>query len=96
MAENIATSFGIQYAANTPVYTGGPGVFMTQSGGPEIPAHTPASYATALVKQWMNSPGHRQNILSQNIFLGVGVSFYSDKSFNGMMTGKAVQVFGSN
>ncbi len=96
MAENIATSFGIQYVANTPVYTGGPGVFMAQSGGPQIPAHTPASFATALVKQWMNSPGHRQNILSHNTFLGVGVTFYPDQSFNGMMTAKAVQVFGSN
>lgn len=96
MAENIATSFGIQYVANTPVYTGGPGVFMAQSGGPQIPAHTPASFATVVVKQWMDSPGHRRNILSQNTFLGVGVTFYPDQGFNGMMTGKAVQVFGSN
>ncbi|MDF1738147.1 MAG: CAP domain-containing protein [Verrucomicrobiales bacterium] len=95
-AENIATAFAIQYVANTPVYPGRPGVFMSSPRGGAIPPHTPESFAAALVKQWMSSPGHRKNILSRNAFLGVGVAFFEDPDFNGMMTAKAVQVFATD
>ncbi len=95
-AENIATAFGIQYVANTPVYTNGPGVFRATAAGPQIPPHTPQSFAAAVVKQWMNSPVHRRSILSRHTFLGVGAAFYPDATFNGMMTAKVVQVFGTH
>ncbi|MEC5125145.1 CAP domain-containing protein [Verrucomicrobiales bacterium BCK34] len=94
-AENIATAFAIQYVANTPVYPGRSGVFMSAPQGPAIPPHTPETFAIALVKQWMSSPGHRKNILSRNTFMGVGVAFFPDSNFNGMMTAKAVQIFGT-
>jgi uncharacterized protein YkwD len=37
------------------------------SSGAEIPAHSYGSLATELVSRWMNSPGHRQNILTPDL-----------------------------
>ena len=65
-AENIATTFGIQYTAGTSV-----------SSISDIPPHTYNSFAEALVDSWMNSPGHRANILDSKgyeyHYLGCGV-----------------------
>lgn len=65
-AENIATTFGIQYKAGTSV-----------SSISSIPPHTYNSFAVALVDGWMNSSGHKANILDERNsgykYLGCGV-----------------------
>jgi uncharacterized protein YkwD len=97
LAENIALHFGIRYVANTPVYPVDPlnGTFSYESDNdPLIPAHTYLSFAEALVKQWMDSPGHRQNILNPRALqLGCGVYFYRDRTFYNMPKFKATQNF---
>ncbi|MEM1295669.1 MAG: CAP domain-containing protein [Verrucomicrobiota bacterium] len=82
IAENIAQNFGIQYEAGTSVRFGDPGVLIDKRGNP-IPPHTPLSLADKLVTQWMNSRGHRQNILSKDALeIGCGVAFYTNPKFN--------------
>tara|TARA_R110002096_G_scaffold67332_14_gene163451 strand:+ start:7277 stop:7942 length:666 start_codon:yes stop_codon:yes gene_type:complete len=93
IAENIAQNFGIQYVAGTSVSFGGPGVLIDKGGNP-IPAHTPLSLADTLVEQWMNSRGHRQNILSKDALeIGCGVGFYTNAKFNQSSGVYAVQNF---
>ncbi len=96
LTENIATHFGIQYKANAPIYPVDPlkGTFSYEPGGPLIPAHTYLSFAEAIVKQWMDSPGHRENILNKNALqLGCGAYFYYDREFHNMPKFKATQNF---
>ncbi|MDA8142298.1 MAG: CAP domain-containing protein [Desulfobacteraceae bacterium] len=65
LAENIATHFAIQYQSGTPVYQVPAGTgYSYQPNGSPILKHTYQSFAATLLDQWMNSPGHRQNILS--------------------------------
>jgi uncharacterized protein YkwD len=74
-AENVATAFAWQYESGKPFYQrhderGNLIVSNTPDGGP-IPPHTYLSFAKALVDSWMNSPGHRKNILHEKPkFLG--------------------------
>ena len=75
VAENVATQFALQYASGTPFYTGrdesGAVRFSRSPGGPPIPRHTFATFAAAVLDEWMGSPGHRKNILSRQArFLG--------------------------
>lgn len=96
VAENIATRSGIVYAPNTPFYLidENQGTFSYSSGGPIIPNHTYLSFAEAIVKQWLDSPGHRRNLLSKDALqLGCGAYFYRDPDFHNMPNFKAVQNF---
>jgi uncharacterized protein YkwD len=66
IAENVATAFGLQYQSGTrfyPMRENGQTVFRYKPGGPVIPPHTYATFSKALVDAWMNSKGHRENIL---------------------------------
>ncbi|HEQ71887.1 MAG TPA: CAP domain-containing protein, partial [Spirochaetia bacterium] len=95
LAENIAESFGIAYTGGRSVYPRGePGAFSYTAQGALIPPHTYLSFADDLLELWMNSSGHRANILSSNaLFLGCGAYYYTDSSFFGMPKFKAVQNF---
>jgi uncharacterized protein YkwD len=96
VAENIATRAGIVYEPNTPFYliAEEQGTFSYTSGGPIIPNHTYLSFAEAIVKQWLDSPGHRRNLLSKDALqLGCGAYFYRDPDFHNMPNFKAVQNF---
>ncbi len=74
IAENIAQNFAVQYAAGTLI-----------SSNTVIPPHTPLTLADALVTQWMNSQGHRQNILSdQAKAIGCGVQVRPAQPFPGI------------
>lgn len=91
LAENIAITIAIPYRSGDPVYPRGTGRFSYTPDGPVIPAHTYASFAKELLDQWMNSPGHRQNVLSSSaVALGCGASFFWQ---NGFPAFKAVQNF---
>lgn len=67
-AENIATAFALNYRPGEQIHTRkekGKTLFSRKPGGAPIPAHTPVTFAEALLDSWMNSPGHRRNILSK-------------------------------
>ncbi len=65
--ENIAVTFAWVYKAGQPVFVpqhaGEP--FRDEAGQP-LRKHTYATFAEALVTQWMNSPHHRANILDRD------------------------------
>jgi uncharacterized protein YkwD len=94
-AENIATAFGIKYKSGAKVYLSrqtGKQKFSYSPGGPPIPAHTYRSFAESLLDQWMGSPGHRENILSEEPeFLGIGCS--ESKEESGLDQFYCVQLF---
>jgi uncharacterized protein YkwD len=95
-AENIATHFGIKYEAGAPVYPVDEiqGTFTYAGNDSLIPNHTYLSFAEAIVKQWLDSPGHRRNLLSKDALqLGCGAYFYRDPDFHNMPNFKAVQNF---
>jgi uncharacterized protein YkwD len=83
IAENIATSFAMRYQAGRSVYPrGGRGRFSYTPDGELIEAHSYLSLAEAVVTQWMQSPGHRANILSEKgLQLGCGVWFLWEGSW---------------
>ena len=94
LAENIATAFGLQYEQDKDVVAKGPGKFSYPNKTNLIPPHTYLSVADFLLKSWMNSEGHKKNILSDDALqLGCGTWMYLDKSFNQMPTFVATQNF---
>ncbi|MBN2212645.1 MAG: hypothetical protein JW723_00245 [Bacteroidales bacterium] len=94
LTENIATAFGLQYEQNRKVLVKGPGKFSYPDQDVLIPPRTYLSVADALLKNWMNSEGHKKNILSHNALqLGCGTYMYLDSGFNLMPTFIAAQNF---
>jgi uncharacterized protein YkwD len=94
LAENIMETFVLRYTPGKPVYPGEKGVFSYKAGGEPIGPHTYLSLGEALVEGWMNSPGHRKNILSPDaVQLGCGTAVYYKKDFNNMPTVMATQNF---
>ena len=84
-AENVAQVFGIRYESGTDVYKRmkeGRAVFSLQAGGPAIQPHTYASFATHLLDEWMASPGHRKNILMEDLKT-LGTSSLHDRQAHG-------------
>ena len=82
-AENIATPFGIQYKEGSVIYPldEGNNYFSYTPNGKAIPTHTYLSLAEYVVDLWMNSEGHRANILNLNALqLGCGTFFYREKN----------------
>ena len=58
------------------------------------PGDTYSSLAKSLLVQWMNSPGHRANILAEEFeFLGCGAALYCDSLDNNHPKVKCVQNF---
>jgi len=95
LAENIADCFAITYDGQRGIYPlEKQGEFSYTWHGKPIPPHTYLSLAEEVVKIWMNSPGHRSNILSkQALQLGCGAFFYYDETDWYMPRFKAVQNF---
>ncbi|MFN3996532.1 CAP domain-containing protein [Algoriphagus sp.] len=98
--ENICSTYGLQYENGrkvNPPYRAGEFTYAFTSKKETIPAHTYISFAKEVVNLWMNSPGHRQNILNPNFTtLGCGASVYLEKSFYNMPYFKVVQNFGGD
>lgn len=81
-AENIANSFAIKYKANTAVYVidQKEALYTYELNGKAIERHTYLSFAESVVEQWMNSAGHRANILRETaVELGCACVFYREK-----------------
>lgn len=95
LAENIARVFGLQYDAGKKIYVIGEQKFSYKPvEAKAIEAHTYISFADNVVKGWMNSKGHRKNILSDDaVALGCATVFYYDKSFVNFPTFICVQNF---
>jgi uncharacterized protein YkwD len=74
VAENVANAFARQYKSGRKFYIreeNGQKIYSYTPQGPNLPMHTYITFAEALVDSWMNSPGHRKNILhSSPQFLG--------------------------
>ncbi len=69
VAENVASAFARQYKSGQKYYVreeNGQKIYSYSPRGPNIPMHTYISFAEALVESWMNSPGHRKNILHKS------------------------------
>ncbi len=97
-AENIAISFGIEYEAKQPVATPeqNGGYFSYQIRGEPIENHTYLGLAKVVVKQWMESEGHRRNLLNPDYAsMGAGTSHYNDENFHGIDKFKSTQNFSS-
>ena len=83
-AENLAYTFAVRYKSGQRLYVreeGGQKIFSASPGGSPVPPHSYASFAQAVVEQWMNSEGHRRNLLHRDPqFLGVGCRAVRDDS----------------
>ncbi len=82
-AENIANNFAIEYESGRAVYAPSQngGYFSYKLKGEPILTHTYVGFGKEVVNGWMNSPGHRANILrGQMRYLGCGVQLkFSNK-----------------
>jgi uncharacterized protein YkwD len=98
VAENISSSYALNYQIGRKVYPPKNGIFQYSTGDrEEILPHTYLSYARDVVRLWMESPGHRANILNPQFhYLGCGAMIFSLKTFFNMPYFKAVQCFGSD
>jgi uncharacterized protein YkwD len=96
--ENIAKSHALQLIPGRGLFHPGQtgGHFSYSIRGEPIPHHTYLSQAQRIVTQWMNSSGHRQNILrSAYTHLGVGVYHFQDAQFFNMDGFYSTQKFGT-
>lgn len=94
IAENIAEGFVLRYKVGTPVYPSGKGIFRYDLKDDPIAAHTYLSLGESILKDWMNSPQHRSNIISKKaVQLGCGTAFFLKDDFNDMPTVYATQNF---
>ena len=66
LAENVANAFVRAYEEGARVHVrteNGKRVLSEEPGGPPIPMQDYVGFAAALLDDWMDSPGHRRNIL---------------------------------
>lgn len=84
IAENIATAFALRYDSGKPVIPlGREGSFADPRTGVVLLNHSYVSLAKSVVSDWMNSPGHRANILDRKLkYSGAGTYGYKESSFN--------------
>ena len=83
-AENIITEVAIEYESGENVYVRdrAKGHFSRTAKGPILPRHTYRSFAQSVVQRWMNSPGHRKNILAKDALqIGIGTAFRNERGF---------------
>ena len=92
-AENIADVPAFRIESGQPFYVldADEPVIALEPEGPPVERHTYASYAASVVEGWMNSPGHRKNLLHPDALeIGVGAAMYRQ---NEVPTFIVVQVF---
>ncbi len=96
IGENVAMGFGIQYQSGQSVVKLDGGHFSFKRNGGPIPPHTYLSAARTVVSDWMNSPGHRANILRPVFrWIGVGAVHHRDPRMEGMHRFHYTQKFGT-
>lgn len=98
IGENLAYTSGIANEHGRSLFTPeqNGGYFSYEYQGEPIPNHTYVSLAKSVVHQWMQSKGHRANILNKNfIYLGVGAQHYQDPAFHDIDKFVVTQCFAS-
>lgn len=97
IAENIAISFVIDYESGKPVYkpSQNGGFFSYKYRGEPILIHTYKQLAERVLEQWMNSPGHRANILLGLKYIGCGAALIPLKNQDQFPKLKITQNFSS-
>jgi uncharacterized protein YkwD len=93
-AENIADTFLMDYKSGQSISVrreNGVIHYITESGD-ELRPHTYWSFARALVNQWMNSPGHRANILNLT-YTHLGCGNFRSKTKDDFPMVKCTQIF---
>jgi uncharacterized protein YkwD len=93
--ENLATAFALEYESGASVYEraeGGRTVYSLKPGGPALPMRTSKQFAAALLDSWMNSPGHRKNVLSEQPD-SLGVSCLPEKKTDSIRKFYCTQIF---
>lgn len=95
IAENISSTAGLDYEYGKQVRPPQvPGEFIYANKHDPVPPHTYISYAKEVVRLWMDSPGHRANILNPSFKkMGCGSQVYGEKSFYNMPYFMNVQCF---
>lgn len=94
IAENIIEGFLLVYTSGDVVISGEPGVFYKNENYIPIPFRSYLELADELLRQWMDSEGHRDNILSKDaVELGCGSALFRMKDFNEMPCVKCTQNF---
>ena len=94
--ENITLSFGIEYIPGKRLYTPeqNGGYFSYTFKGKPILNYTYRGLAIDVVARWMDSPGHRKNILDPGFsYLGAGAARYKDRDFVNIDMFKVTQNF---
>ena len=95
IAENVASAFGRRYRSGEKFYVreeNGRKIYSYEPNGPPIAMHTYLSFARALVDSWMDSPGHRRNILAKDATY-LGCSCLPGRDQTSMETFYCAQVF---
>ncbi|MDW7690769.1 CAP domain-containing protein [Flammeovirgaceae bacterium SG7u.111] len=98
LAENVAQTFALQMSEKNSYYlpSQNGGYFSLSYRGEPVPAHTYLSFAKSLVKEWMDSPGHRANILDKSFtHLGCGIRYNTPKKQDDFPMFMATQNFGT-
>jgi uncharacterized protein YkwD len=94
IAENIIETFVLEYTEGDKVYPGKIGEFRYKLDEDPIKSRTYISIGEVMLRAWMDSPDHRENILSKKaVQLGCGTAFYVKNDFNGMPAVIATQNF---
>ncbi|KPQ18851.1 MAG: hypothetical protein HLUCCX10_04665 [Algoriphagus marincola HL-49] len=96
IAENISATAGIDYEYGKRIYPPtSPGEYIYQGKKPEsVPYHSYISYAKEIVQLWIDSPGHRANLLNPRLNqMATGCAIYPEKSFYNMPYFINVQCF---
>ncbi len=97
-AENVLFEHLLDYVNGRLVYprpaAGGGQEFSYTPNGPALRPRTPRSLARASLDQWMNSPGHRANILARDATqLGCAAVPVAEGKIPGLSVVYAAQVF---
>ncbi len=75
--ENISYNYILKLAGIRYIPPSSMGDFYKSDGVTKIETHTYKTMAVEIVNNWMNSPGHRSNILNRQFnMLGCGCAFY--------------------
>ncbi len=94
VSENITEASILNYNDGQQVYVISKGAFSLKQDGPLLTPRTYLSLGEAMMDNWMNSKGHKKNILDKNaIQLGCGSAYFVKEDFNHMPSVIATQNF---
>lgn len=94
IAENIAEGFVLNYEPESEVIPKDAGIFIDPKTNKPLAIRSYLELSDYLMNSWMESDGHRENILSKDALqLGCGNALFYMSDFNNMPVVKATQCF---